>query len=72
MSVLVHVLVCDCTHNQDEQRLARSLAGAQASPARIRRCHEPLAVACLQAGQCQPQQSSVTQTCRLGQCQCAL
>ena len=70
--MFVHARACDCTHNQDGQRHARSQVGARASPARIPQCHEPLAVACLQAGQCQPQRSSVTQTCRLGLCQCAL
>lgn len=70
MSVIVHAQVCVCTHNQDVRRHAQSLAVVQASLARIPQCHVPLAKACLQVGQCQPQQSSETQRCKPELYQC--
>ena len=66
-----HAQVCDCTHNQDEQRRAQSQAKARASLAVIPQYHEPLARAYQLAGQYQPQQSSETQMCKPARCQCA-
>ena len=64
--VTEHAQVCASTHNRDVQRHARSQAGAQASPARIPQCREPLARACLLARLCQPPQSSESQRCMPG------
>lgn len=61
-----HAQVCASTRNPDVQRRAQSRAGVQASPAKIPRCHEPLAKACLPAKLCQPPQSSATQRCKPG------
>lgn len=66
-----HAQVCESTRNQDVQRHALSQAGARASPVRIPRCREPLAMACLQVRLCQPPQSNETQKCMPGRYQYA-
>ena len=59
-------------HSRDGQMHARFLAVTQVCSEGILRCHGHGAMACPVATQCQPQQNSVTQTCKRGQCQFAL